>query len=110
MLPAEKALVQRLENEPFVLLGVNSDPADKLPGILAEQGITWPNIAQGSTSGPISSAWNVQGWPTCYLIDAEGVIRFKGHHFDEQQVDELVAATKKAHEPATNEPAKSPEK
>lgn len=103
MLPAEKALVQRLESEPFVLLGVNSDPADKLPGILKEQGITWPNIAQGSTDGPISSAWNVRGWPTCYLIDAAGVIRFRGHHFDEKQVDELVAAAKAAATPSTPE-------
>jgi hypothetical protein len=96
MLPAEKALVQRLANEPFVLLGINSDPIDRAPGILKEQGVTWPNILQGSTDGPISTAWNVQGWPTIYLIDAAGVIRFKGHHFEEKQVDELVAAAKAA--------------
>jgi hypothetical protein len=95
MLPAEKALVQRLANEPFVLFGVNSDPAAKAPAILKEQGITWPNILEGSTDGPVPTAWNVQGWPTIYLIDAEGVIRFKGHHLDEKQVDELVAAARK---------------
>ena len=99
MLPAEKALVQRLANEPFVLLGINSDPIDRAPGILKEQGVTWPNILQGSTDGPISTAWNVQGWPTIYLIDAAGVIRFKGHHFEEKQVDELVAAAKAAAAP-----------
>jgi len=27
--------------------------------------------------GPISTEWNVEGWPTIYLIDHEGVIRHK---------------------------------
>ena len=96
MLPAEKALVERLAKEPFVLLAINSDPADKVAGILTDQGITWPNIVQGSTDGPISTAWNVNGWPTVVLIDHEGKIRFKGHHFEEKQVDELVEAAREA--------------
>ena len=29
------------------------------------------------TGGPISKRWNVKGWPTLYLIDAQGRIRFK---------------------------------
>lgn len=101
MLPAEKALVQRLASEPFVLLGINSDPVEKAPGILKEQGITWPNILQGTTDGPISTAWNVQGWPTIYLIDKDGVIRAKGHHYDEKIVDQLVNEAKAPAPPVT---------
>ena len=30
------------------------------------------------TRGPIPTKWNVRGWPTIYVLDHEGVIRFKG--------------------------------
>jgi len=78
MIPHEKALVQRLQNKPFALLGINSDgPAAKVLEILAKQGITWRNAVDVSTGGPIATAWNVHGWPTIYVLDAKGVIRFK---------------------------------
>ena len=47
----------------------------------------------GSTRGPISTAWNVRGWPTIYVLDHKGVIRFKnvrGHDMD-VAVDTLLA-------------------
>jgi hypothetical protein len=28
--------------------------------------------------GPIAAQWGVTGWPTIYVIDKKGVIRFKG--------------------------------
>ena len=65
-----------LENEPFALLGVNSDgDAAKVKEILAREGLTWRNAVDGDTSGPWASAWNVNAWPTLYLIDKDGVIR-----------------------------------
>jgi hypothetical protein len=61
--------------------------------VLEEEQITWRSFWNGpeGTGGPISSKWNVSGWPTLYVIDHEGVIRAKGHSFDEDLVDELVA-------------------
>ena len=91
MLPAEEALVQRLEKKPFALVAVNSDPADKLPKILADNGITWRNAAEGATTGALPSAWNVTAWPTICVIDHAGVIRAKGHIVDEKRLDDLVA-------------------
>jgi hypothetical protein len=43
------------------------------------QQITWRSFWNGreGTGGPISSKWNVQGWPTLYMIDHKGVIRHK---------------------------------
>jgi hypothetical protein len=68
--------VKLLENEPFALLGVNSDgEAAKVKEILAREGITWRNAIDGDTNGPWASAWNVNAWPTLYLIDKQGVIR-----------------------------------
>jgi len=68
--------VKLLENEPFALLGVNSDgDAAKVKDIMAREGLTWRNAVDGSTQGPWATAWSVHGWPTLYLIDKEGVIR-----------------------------------
>ena len=80
MYPHERSLVQRLKSKPFALIGVNSD-RDKtvLKKRLEEEQITWRSFWNGgSTSGPISMRWNVYGWPTIYILDHEGVIRFKG--------------------------------
>ena len=41
-------------------------------------------------SGPISTAWNVRGWPTIYLIDQDGVIRYKGHGESEEAFDARI--------------------
>jgi len=83
-LPTEKALVERLKDRPFVLLGVNSDKdRAALKAESAEKGITWRSwFDGGNTRGPIATRWNVQGWPTIVVIDKAGVIRFKGlpHH------------------------------
>lgn len=78
MLPHEKELVERLKDEPFALLGINSDgTAEELKKILAEQEITWRQAVDGDTSGPWATKWNVRGWPTIYVIDSKGRIRFK---------------------------------
>jgi len=97
MLPHETALVKRLENEPFVLFGVNTDedPAYYRKECLANK-VTWPNIFQGSTSGEISMRWGVSGYPTIYIIDAEGEIRFRDLRGEELEnaVLQLIAEAK----------------
>jgi peroxiredoxin len=78
MIPHERSLVAKLADKPFALIGVNSDQdRDKLKSQLADEKITWRHFYDGSTSGPIAKAWNVHGWPTTYVIDAEGIIRFR---------------------------------
>jgi hypothetical protein len=90
MLPHEKELVEKWKDRPFALVGINSDKggSETLRKIVAEQGIKWRNAVEGSTSGPIASSWNVRGWPTLVVIDAEGVIRWKGHGGDWEKVAE----------------------
>ena len=79
MYPHERSLVKRLEGKPFALVGINSDSdKQKLSDRMKEENITWPSWWNGgSTGGPISSAWNVHSWPTIYVLDAKGVIRYK---------------------------------
>ena len=79
MYPHERSLVKRLEGKPFVILGVNSDPKEKLKQVIKKERMTWRSWWDGGgTSGPIATKWNVGGWPTLYLVDHTGVIRFKG--------------------------------
>ena len=79
MYPHERSLVKKMEGKPFVILGINSD-ADReaLKKVLAEEHLTWRSWWDGgSTEGPIASKWNVRGWPTTYVLDGKGVIRYK---------------------------------
>jgi hypothetical protein len=99
MYPHERSLVKRLENEPFALIGVNSD-VDKaeLREAMVANGITWRSFWNGPQGppGPIAKAWNVTGWPTIYVLDHEGRIRYKnvrGEAMD-QAVDTLLAEMK----------------
>ena len=79
MYPHERSLVEKYADKPFAIVGINSDrDRDKLKERMAEEGITWPSFFDGGgTGGPIASTWNVRGWPTIYVLDAEGRIRFK---------------------------------
>ncbi len=96
MYPHERSLVKRLKDKPFSLLGVNSDKdLETLHKRLKEENITWRSFWNGpmGTGGPISTKWGVRGWPTIYILDHKGVIRFKnkrGEAMDEA-VDQLLA-------------------
>jgi hypothetical protein len=87
--------VKRLQNSPFALIGVNSDTdLENLKTALEEEKITWRSFWNGpkGTRGPISEAWQVRGWPTIYVLDGEGVIRYRnvrGKAMD-RAVDELL--------------------
>jgi hypothetical protein len=97
MYPHERSLVKELADEPFALVGVNSD-ADReaLQPVLKAEQITWRSFWNGKdgTSGPISTRWNVQGWPTVYVLDHEGRIHFVGHSLPEELVKELIEKAK----------------
>jgi hypothetical protein len=60
--------------------------------VLEKEKITWRSFWNGEkgTSGPISKAWNVKGWPTLYVIDAKGVIRYKSVGANEDAIDEAI--------------------
>jgi len=94
MYPHERSLVKRLANQPFVLIGINSDPKARLRTAMKANNITWRSFWDGgNTSGPIAKAWGVRGWPTIYVVDDRGVIRYKnvrGKAMD-SAVDTLLA-------------------
>ena len=105
LLPHERALVKKLAGRPFTLLGVNSDEDRTMAkkAVLKEK-LTWCSFWNGGgTDGPISTKWNVQGWPTLYVIDARGVIRHKwlGSPGDKVLNESVEALVKEAEEVKT---------
>jgi len=98
MYPHERSLVKKMENKPFALLGINSDPKEHLRETLKKENMTWRSWWDGGdTNGPIARAWNVHGWPTIYILDHKGVIRFKGPRGEamDKAVEQLLGEMEK---------------
>ena len=78
--PFERAMIARLKDRPFAYLGVESDDDKPLVLKARDDGeITWRSWWDGgSTAGPIATKWNIGGWPTTFVIDDRGVIRYTG--------------------------------
>jgi peroxiredoxin len=75
----ELELVRKMGKAPVALLGVNSDKSrGALAKALTERQITWANIYDGPVGeGALAKAWNVHTWPTIYVLDHEGTIRYR---------------------------------
>ncbi|MEQ1892733.1 MAG: hypothetical protein ABL998_09345 [Planctomycetota bacterium] len=96
-IPHEKALVERLKNEPFVLLGVNTDDdKDEYRAKLVDHGVTWRSSWQGSTGGPWPTQWGVNAYPTIFILDEDHVIRAMDARGEDlgKVVDDLLAKRK----------------
>jgi hypothetical protein len=90
----ERSLVKRLQDKPFIIIGVNSDEdREKLKEVMKKEEITWRSFWDGGgTTGPIQMKWGVTGWPTIYVLDHQGIIRAKGPQDAvlDRMVDKLV--------------------
>lgn len=80
--PHERELLMRYEGKPFAIVGVNGDQ-DRAAGKAAGEKafVPWRSFADcQKASSPIAKRWNVSSWPTLYLLDGTGTIRFKGDY------------------------------
>ena len=96
-IPHEKALVERLKDAPFALLGVNTDDdKDQYRRQVVEYGVTWRSAWQGSTDGPIPTKWGIRAYPSVFVLDQDHVIRFLGARGENlgRVVDQLLAESK----------------
>ncbi|MCC6409834.1 MAG: TlpA family protein disulfide reductase [Planctomycetes bacterium] len=87
--------MEKYADQPFAIVGVNSDDdLAELAKVREKERITWRSFWNGpqGTQGPISKAWNVRGWPTLYVIDAAGVIRYKSVGANEDALDAMLAS------------------
>ena len=78
--PYQRLLLEVYKDQPFAILSVNSDTLDVAKKAKVEKKLDyrswWDGHGQKKTQGPIATAWDVTGWPTIYLLDHHGKIRF----------------------------------
>ena len=85
-----------MEDKPFALIGVNTNRYDskKLKQVMDKEKLNWRSFAdmpEGDGLGKISTAWNLQGTPTLFVLDHKGVIRHRWLGSPgEQTIDEAL--------------------
>ena len=92
MYPHERSLVKQLADKPFALIGVNSDDPATARAVVEKKNLTWRSFQNSAGDEEISTTWGIRGWPTIFIIDAEGKIRFKDHGGDFDSVIEECLA------------------
>ena len=93
--------MKNLKDKPFALIGVHIGGLDakQLKEVTAKQQITWRSFvdAGNAGAGPIATKWNLSATPTMYVIDHQGVIRYKwagapGQKVMDAALDKLIKA------------------
>jgi thiol-disulfide isomerase/thioredoxin len=109
--PQERELVRRNAGKPFALLGVNND-ADRssVRGLMKKENITWRSWWDGGDSGnPIAGAWTVRAWPTGYVIDHLGVVRYQDLEGDALDLATDILLSEAMHEGGESRTGANPE-
>ena len=94
-IPHERELSEQFAGRPFTILGVNGDHSvEKAQAAVSKHEIPWESFWNGEEGGKglLTERFGVQAWPTIYVIDDLGVIRYKhlrGRRLDEP-LEELV--------------------
>jgi hypothetical protein len=90
MYATDRALVERMKSRPFALLGVNCDEdRDVARRAVTRDRLNWRSWWDGE-SATLRDQWQVDSFPTLYLIDHEGIIRKKWE--GKPETEELEAA------------------
>ncbi|GAA4459706.1 hypothetical protein GCM10023156_39670 [Novipirellula rosea] len=97
-IPHEKELYAKFVDRPFVIVGVNADDTlTSAQDSVRDNAIPWRSFWNGpdGIDGPITTNWNVRAWPTVYVLDPEGTIRFKHLRREElgEPLEQLVTET-----------------
>jgi len=91
MFAHERSLVENYQDRPFVLLGVSvDDRLEALQRMQKKERLNWRSWWDGP-GGPIALRWKVQGFPTLFLLDHKGDIRWRHEGVPSlKQMDELI--------------------
>jgi len=80
--PYERFMLDAYKNWPFAILGIETgaDPATNRR-VKVDERLSFPSWwdasdADDGSTGPISTAWGIAGFPAVYVLDTRGVIRF----------------------------------
>jgi peroxiredoxin len=90
MYPQERELLVKHKDKPFAIVSVNTDKeVETLKKAIAAGEITWHCWWDEGTEGPITTRWGIDSFPSIFVLDRRGVIRFKDLRGDE--LDRAVA-------------------
>jgi thiol-disulfide isomerase/thioredoxin len=95
MYPNERDMVVKMKDRPFAILGVHCENQSVLDELDKKKTVTWRCWADGSP-GPIAANWNVEAFPTLYLLDHQGIVRWQSNGAPDEaelakMIEELVA-------------------
>jgi thiol-disulfide isomerase/thioredoxin len=78
MIPHERELVERLKEKPFVLISISGDDkVETLKDFLEKEKMPWVHWFDGQ-GGDVMKKLNIRAFPTIFVLDAKGVVRYKG--------------------------------
>jgi hypothetical protein len=76
--PHERSLVKNLKDKPFALIGVHldydKDDASIVKKVMVKEQLNWRSFVD---RGAIAKTWKPAGTPSFYVLDTNGVIRYK---------------------------------
>lgn len=77
--PEENRLADELADSPFALLGVNGDRSiEDAQAAVTKHGIRFDSWWDNPNAEPtIVNRWNVRQWPTTFVLDSTGVLRYR---------------------------------
>lgn len=82
MYPSQRDLIERLKDKPFVMLGVNGDEEDRARKAIKAGKVTWRSWLDGH-DGDLAREWQIEGWPTTFVLDQDGRISAKNVRGDD---------------------------
>jgi thiol-disulfide isomerase/thioredoxin len=97
MIPHERDMVKKLEGKPFAFVSLSvDDKKETLTKFLDKEKMPWTHWWNGGAKGGAAEKYKVRFFPTIYVLDSKGVIRFKHLRGDdlEKAIETLVAETK----------------
>lgn len=90
MIPHEREMVKKHKDAPFALISVSGDQEKgTLKKFLETTDMPWVHWWDGA-EGKIIKGWNIQAFPTIYVLDTEGVIRYKFVGVVNKELDEAI--------------------
>ena len=89
MIPHERELVKAQKDKPFVFISLSADDKkDTLEKFIEKEPMPWVHWWNGGARGGPVAEYKVQFFPTVYVLDDKGVIRYK--HVRGKDMDEAV--------------------
>ncbi|CAN5210157.1 hypothetical protein BH11PLA2_BH11PLA2_02050 [soil metagenome] len=98
MIPHERELTSKLKDKPFAFISVSGDDKkETVSEFIEKEPMPWTHFWSGP-SGTAVKDYQIRFWPTIYVLDTKGVIRYK--HVREKKMDEAIETLLKEAESA----------